>query len=95
MPKCMWLQKNLMKCQQALVLHMNSATSTTQHWQDCMNSENLGKTDVSAESLLLACAQIQVCVHCSLPITAFTATVYTIISGGNVYVMYVCYTSKC
>jgi len=46
-------------------------------------------------SLLLACAHIQVCVHRSLPITAVTATVYSIISGGNMYVMYVYYTGKC
>jgi len=36
-PKCM-TAKNVMKCQQALVLHINSVANTTLHWQDCMNT---------------------------------------------------------
>jgi hypothetical protein len=80
-----------MKCQQAVGLHINCLTNTMLHWTGLHEyNENVGKTDVSTVSLLLACAQIQVCVHHSLPITAFTATVFTIISGGNVYVMYIC-----
>ena len=84
-------EKNIMKCQKALVFHINSVTnailSPVPGYHEYIKT--WVKSIFSVVGLLLACAQIQVCVHSSLHVTEITATVFTILSGENMPVCYV------